>query len=29
LAGAVIDGITTRYEIIGAGPPLLMCGALS
>ena len=21
---AVIDGITTRYEIVGSGPPLLM-----
>lgn len=21
---AVIDGITTRYEVIGSGPPLLM-----
>ena len=24
LATAVIDGITTRYEIVGSGPPLLM-----
>jgi pimeloyl-ACP methyl ester carboxylesterase len=24
LADAVIDGITTRYEVIGSGPPLLM-----
>lgn len=22
---AVIDGITTRYEVVGSGPPLLMC----
>jgi hypothetical protein len=21
---AVIDGISTRYEIVGSGPPLLM-----
>ena len=21
---AIIDGITTRYEVIGSGPPLLM-----
>jgi len=24
VATAIIDGITTRYEVIGAGPPLLM-----
>ncbi len=24
MATAVIDGITTRYEVVGAGPPLLM-----
>ena len=24
MATAIIDGITTRYEVIGAGPPLLM-----
>ena len=24
MATAVIDGITTRYEVIGSGPPLLM-----
>jgi hypothetical protein len=24
LADAVIDGITTRYELIGSGAPLLM-----
>src|SRR6202171_6537319 len=24
MADAVIDGITTRYEVIGSGPPLLM-----
>jgi pimeloyl-ACP methyl ester carboxylesterase len=24
LATAVIDGITTRYEVVGSGPPLLM-----
>ena len=24
MATAVIDGITTRYEVLGAGPPLLM-----
>src|SRR6202171_4592940 len=24
LADAVIDGITTRYEVIGSGPPLLL-----
>src|SRR3982075_4230926 len=24
VATAVIDGITTRYEVIGSGPPLLM-----
>jgi pimeloyl-ACP methyl ester carboxylesterase len=24
MANAVIDGITTRYEVIGSGPPLLM-----
>jgi len=22
---AFIDGITTRYEVLGSGPPLLMC----
>jgi pimeloyl-ACP methyl ester carboxylesterase len=25
MAAAVIDGITTRYEVMGSGPPLLMC----
>ena len=24
MASAVIDGIETRYEVLGAGPPLLM-----
>src|SRR5262249_61744766 len=24
MAAAVIDGITTRYEVMGSGPPLLM-----
>src|SRR5947209_15883056 len=24
MATAIIDGITTRYEVIGSGPPLLM-----
>ena len=24
MATAVIDGITTRYEVVGSGPPLLM-----
>ena len=24
MANAVIDGITTRYEVVGSGPPLLM-----
>ena len=24
MASAVIDGITTRYEVVGSGPPLLM-----
>ncbi len=24
MATAIIDGITTRYEVLGAGPPLLM-----
>jgi hypothetical protein len=24
MANAVIDGINTRYEVIGSGPPLLM-----
>ena len=24
VATAVIDGITTRYEVVGSGPPLLM-----
>jgi pimeloyl-ACP methyl ester carboxylesterase len=24
MASAIIDGITTRYEVMGAGPPLLM-----
>jgi len=23
---AVIDGIVTRYEVLGSGPPLLMTG---
>jgi pimeloyl-ACP methyl ester carboxylesterase len=25
MATAVLDGIVTRYEVIGSGPPLLMC----
>src|SRR3979490_468280 len=25
MATAIIDGITTRYEVQGSGPPLLMC----
>ncbi len=25
MPNALIDGIATRYEVIGAGPPLLMC----
>ena len=25
MATAIIDGITTRYEVAGSGPPLLMC----
>ncbi len=24
MATAIIDGISTRYEVIGSGPPLLM-----
>jgi hypothetical protein len=24
MATTIIDGITTRYEVIGSGPPLLM-----
>ncbi len=24
MATAIIDGITTRYEVLGAGPPILM-----
>src|SRR5438128_1976047 len=24
MATAIIDGITTRYEVVGSGPPLLM-----
>src|ERR1700726_2040629 len=24
MASAIIDGITTRYEVVGSGPPLLM-----
>ena len=24
MASAIIDGITTRYEVLGDGPPLLM-----
>jgi hypothetical protein len=24
MSTAVIDGIATRYEIVGSGPPLLM-----
>jgi hypothetical protein len=29
MASAIVDGIATRYEVIGSGPPLLMhvpCG---
>ena len=24
MATAIVDGITTRYEVVGSGPPLLM-----